>query len=90
MITDDKKQLITAAQAAKEALFKLVVKIICWETGSLGSVTVRSDDKITTHEWMEYKKNQLSIATEGTLLRIKEKLAQSHLSIKEHGGFDSN
>ena len=85
---EDRKQLVLKAQQAKEAIFKLVVKIISWETGALDSIVIRSANKITANEWSKYKKNQLEISAGGSLQKTKEKLAQTYAAIKEHGGFE--
>lgn len=85
---DERKLIVLKAQAAKEKIFKLVVKIISWESGSLDSFTVKSSNKITQEEWLQYKKQRMDISTPETRDKAKDKLAQTYNSIKENGGFE--
>lgn len=85
--TDDRKLALLKAQAAKDKLFKLVVKIISWESGSLDSAVVKSLNKITETEWLNYRKYTLNISTSQSLDKVKEKLSQTYKNIQAHGGF---
>lgn len=84
---DERKLAILKAQAAKDKLFKLVVKIISWESDSLDSVVVKSLNKITEAEWLNYRKYTLNISTSQSLEKVKEKLTQTYKNIRAHGGF---
>ncbi|MDP3758747.1 MAG: hypothetical protein Q8Q86_03435 [Candidatus Daviesbacteria bacterium] len=84
---DERKLAILKAQAAKDKLFKLVVKIISWESDSLDSVVVKSLNKITEAEWLNYRKYTLNISTSQSLEKVKEKLTQTYKNIRSHGGF---
>ena len=85
---DERKLAVLKAQQARDKAFKLVVKIISWETGSLNSLVVKALDKITNQEWLTYKKHTLSISTQENLEKVKRKLAQSYKDIKENNGFE--
>lgn len=84
---DDRELAILKAQEAKNKLFKLIVKIISWETGSIDSVVVRSLNKITNEEWSSYKKHTLKIPTSVSTEKVKEKILQTYKNIKENNGF---
>lgn len=84
---EERKLATLKAQKAKELAFKLVVKIISWESGSSGSIAVQAANKISPEEWSQYKKQQMSIATMDNRDKTKEKLAQTFNSIKANGGF---
>lgn len=85
---DERKIAALKAQQAKEKTFKLVVKIISWESGSLDSLVVRAANKITLSEWLQYKKQRMDISTPETRDRAKDKLAQTYNAIKSNGGFE--
>lgn len=85
---DERKLALLKAQQEKEKMFKLMVKIISWESGSLDSNTVRSENKITQKEWLEYKKQRMSIATIYDKDKAKKKLTLTFNSIKANGGFE--
>lgn len=84
---DERDIALLKAQQARDKIFKLVVKIISWETGSLDSIVVKSVNKITDQEWLNYKKYTLSIPTSMDTEKVKEKLAQTFKNIKENNGF---
>ena len=84
---DERKLAVLKAQQAKEKVFKLVVKIISWETASLDSIAMRSLDKISKQEWDTYKKYFANISKAEGPAKIKEKLTQSYNAIKEQKGF---
>lgn len=75
-------------QKAKEKIFKLIVKIISWESGSLGSPVVQSINKISSGEWILYKKHRLSVFAAIDKEKAKKELAETFNSIKTHGGFE--
>lgn len=85
---EERKMLVLKAQEAKEVIFKLVVKIISWESGSMDSVVVKSANKITAKEWLKYKKHQLGISAAGSIQKTKDKIALTYKLIKENGGFE--
>ena len=85
---DERKLAVLKAQQARDKAFKLVVKIISWETGSLNSLVVKSLDKITNQEWLNYKKRTLGVSTSENTEKVKQKIAQSYKNIKENGGFE--
>lgn len=84
---DERKLAILKAQEARDKIFKLVVKIISWETGSLNSMAVKSLNKITEAEWSNYKKYTLEISTSDNVDKVKEKLIQTYKDINRNGGF---
>ena len=84
---DERKLALLKAQAAKDKLFKQVVKIISWESGSLDSIVVKSLNKITEAEWLNYRKYTLNIATSQSREKVKEKLSQTYKNIEANGGF---
>lgn len=84
---DERKLALLKAQEAKDKIFKLVVKIISWETASMDSLTVRSADKITDQEWLRYKRHLLNISKSESVEKVKSRLAQTYKDIKENSGF---
>lgn len=74
-------------QKANESIFKLTVKIICWQTGALGSQVVQTSDKITPVEWQKYKKHRLKTFNITDIEKAKKEIAQTYESIKANGGF---
>ncbi len=84
---DEKKLAILKAQEEKDKLFKLVIKIISWESGSLDSIVIKSLNKVTESEWLHYKKYTLAISTSQSLEKVKEKVTQTYNNIQAHGGF---
>lgn len=88
ILTKEEKKLITLkAQEARDKSFKLVVKIISWETGSMDSNAIKTENKISPVEWATYKRHLLTISKSESVEKVKEKLSQAYKSIKEHGGF---
>lgn len=85
---DERKLAALEAQKAKEKMFKLVVKIISWESGSLESNVIQTVDKITPAEWLKYKKHRLGIPTTLDKEKAKEKLDETYNAIKTNGGFE--
>lgn len=86
-VKEERKLAALQAQKVKEQAFKLVVKIISWESGSMDSIVIKSDNKITQDEWLKYRKQRMSIATEDTKYKAVEKLTQTYKLIKANGGF---
>ena len=84
---DVRELAILKAQEARNNVFKLVVKIISWETGSLDSMVVKSLNKITNQEWSNYKKHALGISTAESIEKVKGKIAKTYQDIKANGGF---
>lgn len=84
---DERKLAILKAQEARDKVFKLMVKIISWETDSLNSLAVKSLNKITASEWLNYKKHALGVPTSESIDKIKEKITQTYKNIKANGGF---
>lgn len=88
MSKEERKLAVLESQKAREQVFKLVVKIISWESGSLESVVVKSANKITPGEWLEYKKHRMNISPVLDKEKVKVKLTQIYNSIKANGGFE--
>ncbi len=74
-------------QEVKEKIFKLVVKIICWESGSSTSQVVQANNKITKEEWEKYKTHRMKAFNEAEKDKVKAELVESYNNIKAHGGF---
>ena len=74
-------------QEVKEKTFKLVVKIICWESGTPSSEVVQTKNKITPEEWSRYKKHRTNAFSEADRDKIKAELTESFNNIKANGGF---
>lgn len=86
-LTKEERKLVTLkAQEARDKIFKLVVKIIRWETESTNSSS-NAMEKITSQEWAKYKQHLLSISTSESTQKVKDKLTQTYNAIKEHHGF---
>lgn len=83
-----RKLAILEAQKAKEKMYKLLVKIISWESGSLESVVIQAGNKITPTEWLQYKKHRMGISTTLSEEETENKLVHTYKSIKENGGFE--
>lgn len=82
--TLDKRKLdLLKAQKAKEQAFKIVVKIISWESGS----SAANIEKITLAEWKQYKKHRSGAFAAIDRDKAKTDLAKTYNSIKAHGGF---
>lgn len=82
---DQRKVTAQKNQQLREASYHLVVKIIRWRSG-----TAVSDSKITSQEWMEYKKHLLSSVEKDETDKLKEinsKLKETQQAITDHGGF---
>lgn len=84
---DERKLALLKAQEARDKVFKLMVKIISWETDSFNSIAVKSLNKITKGEWSIYKKHTMEVPTSQSIDKIKDKIAQTYKNIKENGGF---
>ncbi len=84
---EERKLVILKAQEAREKIFKLVVKIISWQTRSMDSIAIKHADKVTNHEWIRYKQHLLNISKSESTERVRDKLTQTYNAIKEHGGF---
>ncbi len=86
-LTKEERKLVTLkAQEARDRVFKLVVKIIRWETES-SQTSSNAIEKITSQEWAKYKQHLLNISTSESTQKVKDKLTQTYNAIKEHGGF---
>lgn len=85
---DERKLAILKAQKVKESVYKLVVKIISWESGAAESTVIKSANKITPEEWLRYKKQRMDIFATVDKEKMKDKLAQTYNSIKANGGFE--
>lgn len=84
---EERKLAVLKAHEAREKIFKLVVKIIRWETEVSTSTTDKNVSKITTDEWHRYTKHLLGIYQPENQAKIKEKLKKTYDTIKGHGGF---
>lgn len=88
MSKDERKLAALENQKVKEKMFKLVVKIISWESGSLESVAIKSVNKITPNEWLQYKKHRTNISAALDKKKVKDNLVQTYNSIRSNGGFE--
>lgn len=88
MTKEERKLAVLKAQKIKEIAYKLVVKIISWESGAAESTVIKSANKITPEEWLRYKKQRMDISTEADKEKMKDKLAQTYNSIKANKGFE--
>lgn len=88
MTKEERKLATLKAQQAKEKMFKLVVKIISWESGASESTVIKSANKITPEEWLMYKKQRMDISATLDKEKMKDKVAQTYNSIKANGGFE--
>lgn len=86
-IKNERELAMIKAQAARDKVYKLMIKIISWESGSLDSYVVKSLNKITSQEWLNYKKNTLRVSTNDSIEKVKARLTKTYKNIKEHGGF---
>lgn len=86
-LTKEERKLVTLkAQEARDKVFKLVVKIIRWETES-NQTANNTIEKVTSQEWAKYKQHLLNISTSESTQKVKDKLTQTYNAIKAHGGF---
>lgn len=83
---EEKRLAALKVQAERDKRFKLVAKIISWETGSMDSIAVKSLDRITDSEWSIYREHILGIATAETVEKVKQKLDQTFEDIKKNDG----
>ena len=88
MTKDEKNLAILETQKVREKAFKLLVKIISWESGFLGSPIVSSANRITSKEWTEYKKHRKGVFNVFDKDKIKSDLKKTYDSIKINGGFE--
>jgi len=86
-LTKEEREAAAAkVREVSEKLFKLVVKIIRWETESTTTLG-KPKDKITSDEWKAYEKHILRISVSEKEDRVKEKLDETFRAIKSHRGF---
>lgn len=83
---DERKAAVLKAQEANRKIFKLVVKVIRWETES-PDTSDRNIDKITHDEWKKYTKHLVGIYQPENQGRAKDKLKKTYDIIKDNGGF---
>lgn len=88
MTKDERSLALLETQRVKEKAFKLLVKIISWESGYLESPVVSSANKITPKEWTEYKKHRKGVFPVFDKDRIKSDLEKTYNSIKINDGFE--
>ncbi len=87
-LTKEEREAAAAkAHEVSERLFKLVVKIIRWETELPNSNLGKPKEKITRDEWKTYEKHILRISTSEREERVKEKIGETYQAIKSHRGF---
>lgn len=87
-LTKEEREAAAAkVREVSERLFKLVVKIIRWETELPNSNLGKPKDKITPEEWKTYEKHILKISTSEREGRVREKLDETYKAIKSHRGF---
>lgn len=87
---EEKRLAALKMQDEKNKRFKLVAKIISWETISKDSASVTTLEKVTEVEWSTYRKHILEIATSEKEEKVKQKLNQTFESIKSNKGFAKN
>ena len=85
---EERKLALIETQKIKEKAFKLLVKIISWESGSLGSIVVSAVNKITPEEWRQYKKHRSLVFAAFDKDKVKSDLEKTYNSIKENDGFE--
>lgn len=86
-LTKEEREAAAAkVREVSERLFKLVVKIIRWETEATSSLG-KPKDKITSDEWKAYQKHILRISVSEREERVKQKLGETYRAIKSHRGF---
>ena len=85
---EERKLALIENQKVKEKAFKLSVKIISWESGSLGSTVVQSVDRISPKEWEQYKRTRSTVIAAIDRNKVKSDLEKTYNSIKENGGFE--
>ncbi len=87
-LTKEEREAAAAkVREVSEKLFKLVVKIIRWETELPNSNLGKPKDKITSEEWHAYERHILKISTSEREDRVREKLDETYRAIKSHRGF---
>lgn len=87
LTADERKAANEQAHQAKEKIFKLVVKIISWETKSMDSLALRTDDRISSQEWNSYKQHIMEISKSESLEKVKSRLVETYKSIQSNNGF---
>ncbi len=85
---DARRAAVLKSQEANEKIFRLVVKIIRWETESTENQRERNISKITHDEWNKYTKHLLGIYQPDSRDKIKDKLKKTYEAIKGNGGFE--
>ena len=88
MTKEERKLSLIENQKVKEKTFKLLVKIISWESGSLGSIAVSSVNKVTAEEWTWYKKHRADVFAAFDKEKAKNDLEKTFNLIKANGGFE--
>jgi hypothetical protein len=78
---DEQKLLALKKKAASDNIYRLCVKIISWKSG-------KKTVKITSKEWVEYKKHIVGISKTESPERVLTKLKDTHQAIIKHGGFE--
>jgi hypothetical protein len=74
--------------AAKEAWFKLVVKIINWKDGNPEKGSVMLGTKITAKEWKFYTKGMLGNNLTYSPEKVMANLKKTKEMIQSFGGFE--
>lgn len=82
---EEQKKAALEHQKQNEQIHQLVVKIISWKSGSLGSSCL---NKITNREWSNYRQHILKISKTESPDRVKGKLEATREAIQNHDGFD--
>ncbi len=83
-----KKSLIDQKKLQeKEDWHKLVVKVIVWKDGPVGSGFVQFMDKITPKEWKDYRKRLTRVNAGKGKEKIQALLKEKWERINENGGF---
>jgi hypothetical protein len=85
---DERKLALIEIQKIREKTFKLLVKILSWESGAMGSIVVSTADRITTKEWTEYKGHRTKVLAAYDNDKVKLDFEKTFNSIKANGGFE--
>ncbi len=87
-LKEERKLAALKSQEQRESIFKLVVKIISWETNSQDSTAMRNLNKITAQEWLMYEKHLLNTSKIESEAKVRSRLAETYQSIKDNLGFE--
>lgn len=72
----------------QESWFKIVVKILSWKEGLLGSGVKISREKISRKEWKQYSERMIKNNLTHSKDRILRDLRETREKIAQFGGFE--